>query len=163
MAWTVRACCVLNGLADVPVLVWVVAVAALLAGGRYAQLWWQCRAHRPAEASITRSLGKLYDGLAKYARFHDDGFPDSFEGEEWALAHAFTVRGLPRWGVDDRLVLAYDREARHRLIDFPCVRRGRAVLLATGKVVVVSEEQFEQLLRADDRLRDSLGLESLGV
>ena len=147
---------------QVPVLVWVFGGLLLLAGGRYAQLWLRRRDNQAIERSSIRGLRLLYDGLATFAKFNSGALPATLAGDDWAFAREYTFRAPPRWRFDERLVLAYDREPQHRLIDFPALRPGRAVLLGTGKVVVVSQPQFHQLMNADNRLRETLGLEPLG-
>ena len=149
-------------LADIPALVWVFVAVVVSAGGRYVQLLLQRRRHRGLARSSTRGLRLLYDGLATFAKFNDARLPASLEGDDWAFARPYVYRPTPRWGYDERLVIAYDREPHHRLIEFPTLRAGRAVLLGTGRVVVVSQTQFERLMDADNRLRESLGLEPPG-
>jgi hypothetical protein len=143
----------------IPVVVWVFAGLLLLALARYAQLWVRRSANAAVERDAVRGLRLLYDGLATFAKSNASRWPASLSGDDWAFARDYVVRPTPRWGLDARLVLAYDRIARHRLIEFPALLLGRAVLLGTGKIVVLSQAQFEQILRADDRLREALGLD----
>ena|GEM_PF-2562490 len=147
-------------LAEIPVLVWVFVAVLVSAGGRYVQLLLQRRRHRELARRSTRGLRLLRDGLATFAKFNEAKLPASLEGNDWAFALPYVYRPAPRWGFDERLIIAYDREPHHRLIEFPVLRAGRAVLLGTGRVVVVSQTQFEQLMNADNRLRESLGLEA---
>jgi hypothetical protein len=150
-----------DGLSDIPALVWVVGGLMVAAALRYAQLWARRRRHADEQQGSLRGLRLLYDGLSRFARYNGNAWPASLEGDDWAFARPYVVRALPRWGFDDRLVIAYEREPRHRLIEFPSLRPGRAVLLSTGKVVVLSQPQFEQLMAADSRLRETLGLDPL--
>jgi len=143
-------------LSDVPMLVWVIVGLLLLTGARYVQLRLRRRRNRAVERRSVRGLRLLHHGLTTFARFNDDRVPTSLDGDDWAFARAYAFCPVPRWGFDSRLVIAYDRDARHQLMEFPMLRLGRAVLLATGKIAVVSEAQFEQLLAADKRLRAKL-------
>ena len=62
---------------------------------------------------------------------------------------------------DKRLILAFDDEPRHPLMQFPRLAPGRNVLFADGKVELFAEEAVHQLVVGDNVLRNRLNLPEL--
>ena len=148
----------------IPLLVFGLVLVGLLV--RYVQLrhrlsdseseWMACRTHMLA----------LGQELARYAFSHQGVLPDdlgtvlkvvSDEGSDCQIRY----RHVPELDRDKRLILAYDGEPRHLLMQFPRLAVGRNVLFASGKVELFAEEAVHQLVVGDNVLRSRLNLPEL--
>ena len=85
--------------------------------------------------------------------------------KQWAadvqIKRQFCIRPVTADVDDKRLVVAYDSQARNRVIEFPTVRPARWVLLASGRMMLLAEEAAEKLLHAENGLRQKLDLDQL--
>jgi hypothetical protein len=148
-------------LLQVPLFVWVMVITLTAAGVAYLVLLRRkTRAHPQAEASM-RALREMAAAIGSFAAAHQQRLPDTLEELAPGLAATLVYRPVPRRDLDSRLVVAYDRSPNHLLMDFPALRRGRGTLLLSGRTMVLTEEQLEKLLIADNNLRASLGIEPL--
>lgn len=147
----------------VPVFVWVLGLVGLGGGAWYAHLAVRQAQGRAAGEASLRGLRRLYEAVRSFAETHQKRLPPTLSELAPEMADGFAYRPIPRRDLDDRLVVAYDRQPRHTVIDFPRLRGGRGVLLITGKTIVVTEEQLEKLLHADNALRAKLGLDELEI
>jgi hypothetical protein len=148
-------------LKDIPVVVWLVLAAVALAAVRYVTLLLRRARTAPAAQEALRRLDDALAALRGYAAEHDGALPDSLAGVAPEAAEWIVYRPVPSRAFDERLILVYDRGQPHLLVEFPMLRAGRAVGTLGGKRLILSEQQFEKLLAADNRLRVTCGLEGL--
>lgn len=148
---------------SIPWPIWAIAAAAVLAAVHYARL---ARQHSHGAEAAERSwsrLQMLHASLQAHAEGHVGRFPTTLAELDPDLELMFVYRPIPNRSFDERLIVAYDRVSQHRLLDFPVLRDGRAVLLLGGKRLVFSAEQFEKLVVADNALREQVGLQVLEI
>ncbi|MCP4251354.1 MAG: hypothetical protein GY778_30325 [bacterium] len=144
-------------LIQIPNVALVAVAVVLLMVGRYVQLALRVRHAAGASQVSLDALAATVRDLRAYSADHQGSLPPTPDSVG-PPATGFRYRPVPRWGIDDRLVLLYDSTARHAIMAFPVVRPGFAVYLMGGKTLVVTAEQLDQLLRGDDGLRAQLGL-----
>lgn len=150
-------------LKQIPVLVWLVCAALAVAAVRYATLSIRRLRSAPASREWLGRLQQIVAGLRAYAATHDAALPDSLRAIAPGLAEHFVYRPVPNSKFDERLIVIYDRAPRHVLVEFPMLRAARAVATLGGKTLILSEQQFEKLLAADNGLRVKCGLEPLDL
>jgi hypothetical protein len=143
-------------LQNVPVVVWIVLLAAAAFVGKIAVLYFQQRRSAPIALAAERRLIQAATALRDYAAGHLQRLPESLEAIGVAGSPTLVYRPVARLNLDDRLVLLHDREPTHRVLEFPVLRDGRGLVLCGGRLLVVSEEVFEKLIAADDALRERL-------
>lgn len=115
-------------------------VLLLIAGGAVAHgayRWWTVARGR---AEADRAAQRLRDAA-----------PGS--GDAWIW------RAIPTECAEPLLVVGYERECRHRVLQYPLVQPARHVRFADGRVHLMTESALERTLEADDALRDKLGLQ----
>lgn len=137
---------------------YIVVALAVAVVVQYVRLWLRRRAHQvDADRALDR-LEVLGTQLRDYAARHNQQLPAGLAvlgGEE---SNTVVYRPTPSLTLDPRLILLHDRWATQKLIEFPNLRDGRCVMFCSGRLHVVSQEAFEQLIAADRRLRLKLGL-----
>ena len=146
------------GWGDLPVVIWATAAALILFIAAQVRLILVRRGNRPAAWAAEAELRRFREAIRVFAARHGGRLPTTVEQAAPDLVGVVTYRPTPRLDDDSRLLIAYNRSARHRVSAFPRDRAGRAVLFLNGRIRVVSEEAFEKLIEADDRLRERLGL-----
>lgn len=150
-----------EALKQIPLVVWLVCACLLLVLGRYLALTVQRRRSTAGSGAALDALARVAAALREYAAAHAGALPAKIERVAPRDADGFIYRPVTHEGFDERLIVLYDRLPQHAVLEFPALRPGRAVYLLGGKVVVVSEEQFEKLLAADEALRRRCGLDPL--
>jgi hypothetical protein len=172
-----------NGWSGPSLLFWVLLIAAAAAVLHGLSLGWRRRQHAAIEAEAREAMARAVQlltqvdedgGLCHYSVSNaDSGQPGGADTRDGAASmsetasqvaewpKAIVYRPVPKLGFDPRLVVLYDREPRLLVVAYPRLLPARLVWLAAGRTVVVTEEQFERLMHADDRLRAELGLEEL--
>lgn len=145
-------------MSDVPVFVWLVAVALLAMAGQYVRLYVRYRRHRPASVAAERRLTGAATALRAYADRHLQRLPDRLDEVSAEDLSGVAYRWVPRLTLDGRLIVLHDAGPTHKLLQLPNLRDGRGVVLCNGRLLVISEEAFDKLLHADDALRARLGL-----
>ncbi len=142
----------------VPVVVWVLLLAALFFIAEYLLLRVRQAKHRPTSDAAQQRLTGFAIALRNYARDHLQRLPESLDELNLPDTQAVAYRPIPRLNLDEKLILVHDAAPVHKVIEFPVLRDGRGVIFASGRLHIVSEEVFEKLLAADEALRERLGL-----
>jgi len=150
-------------LKQIPLVVWFGCAAIGVAAIRYAMLLVQRSRRAAASREALRRLGQVVEALRAYAVAHDGALPKSIGGVAPDWERQFVYRPVPGTTFDGRLIVVYDRGAPHALVAFPMLRAGRAAVTLGGKTLVLSEEQLEKLLAADNGLRVACGLEPVDL
>jgi hypothetical protein len=125
----------------VPVLVWVILIAALLLIARYMYLVFA--ASQAAGPDTQPLLAALHRALRRFGDEHGGRMPDSLDDLD--------VAGSLR--ADEKILVAHDAAPTRRVLEFPHLRPARNVLFWSGRVRLVSESAFEKLIEADDAFR----------
>lgn len=137
---------------------WIVIAAVAVFLGRY--IWLQVRlsGSRARSRDAERRLQGLAGALHRHAMDHGGHLPDSVVnlGLEGPIQQCY--RPVPRLDLDPRLILIHDPPGNHLVIEFPSLRPARGVVLCSGRYLVLTEEAFQELLRADAALRERLNL-----
>lgn len=143
---------------NLPLVAWVVLLAGGFFVGEYALLRWRQRRFAGRSLIAERRLVRFATALRNYARDNLQRLPSGLG--ELGLPESETVsyRPVARLNLDPKLVLLHDRRPEHKVLEFPALRDGRAVVFCSGRMLVVSEEVFDKLIAADDALRERLGL-----
>lgn len=71
----------------------------------------------------------------------------------------YVWRDVPAGCDEGKLVLAYEPDGRHKVLQYPVLRPGHHVRFSNGRVHLMTDSALEKTLEADDALRDKLGLE----
>ncbi|MBI4579990.1 MAG: hypothetical protein HY718_09835 [Planctomycetes bacterium] len=150
-----------QGLNAWPIAVWVVAVAAAAFAARFTLLSWWCWQARAEGLAAERRLTEAATRLREYASANLQRLPERLEEALSGSCTHLAYRPVPRLTLDERLILVHDARPTHKLMEFPNLRDGRAVVLCSGRLLVVTEEAFEKLVQADDALRQQHGLEAV--
>ncbi len=110
-----------------------IAAGALFHG---AALWWQVRG---GQAAADRAASALADAAPG-------------DGDAWVW------REIPPDCQEPKLVVGYERDSRHRVLQYPTLPPASHVRFASGAVHLMTTSALERTLDADDGLRDRLGL-----
>jgi hypothetical protein len=145
-------------LSDLPIAAWVMVLAVGLFIVEYGVLRFRQRRSQPEARRSEHRLNRCAEALHRYAERHGGLLPDRLDELGLSETDGIVFRAVPRFDTDRRLILVYDAEPTHQVLEFPRLRAGRAVVFCTGRMVVVTEEAFEKLLRADDALRGEIEL-----
>lgn len=137
-----------------PLLVGAMAVGGLFLLLAYARLLYLRRPHTAAGAEAEADLCRVSRLLEEYARRHEGALPADLASLDASLAERVVYRPVGTASVDPKTLVAFGRTATHRVIEFPFLRKGRAVLFAGGKLRVVTDEVWAKLVEADDRFRE---------
>lgn len=151
-----------QSISEWPIAVWVVLVCVVWFLGRYAVLYRRWRGSRGEALVVERRLAEAASRLRSYATGNAQRLPDRLEEAGPGSGEGIVYRPVPSLTFDERLILLHDARPVRTLLQFPHLRKGRGVILSNGRVLELTEEAFEKLLDADDRLRQSLGLQELG-
>ena len=119
------------------VLLLVVMGGALLHG---VSLLWTVFREQPEVDRCARALAEAQPG----------------QGSDWVW------RFIPDDCDEPKLVLGYDRECRHQIMQYPVLRDAQHVRFAGGRVHLMSQDAIQRTLEADDALRERLDLEPAG-
>lgn len=148
-----------------PILV-LVAVGAGVAA-RLAWLWASMARGAGAAREAEAALGRLHEILRRRAAAAGGLWPetlDEFAPEDWAGLAPLAPESIhyrPGGGGRRLLMRACESRAAHRAIDFPRLVPARHALWSNGQVRLLSEEAFERLLAADNRIREEAGLDPI--
>lgn len=143
-------------LRNVPVAVWILLLAGAAFVGEFAVLYSRRRRFAPRAEEAERRLARVATALRDYAAGHLQRLPVALTELGMPETELLVYRPVERLNRDPRLILLHDREPMHKLLEFPVLRDGRGLVLCSGRLLVVSEEAFEKLIAADDRLRERL-------
>lgn len=139
-----------------PVAVWVLLLAAAAFVAEYIVLLVRKRRSAPEGAAAQRRLAHVATTLKAYAGAHLQALPDSLQELGLPDTDGVAYRPLSRLNLDERLILVHDARPVQKVVEFPRLRDGRAIVFCSGRLLVVTEEAFEKLARADDGLRERL-------
>jgi hypothetical protein len=135
----------------VPVLVWVILIAALLLIARYMYLVFA--ASQAAGPDTQPLLAALHRALRRFGDEHGGRMPDSLDDLDVAGCEDITYRPIASLRADEKILVAHDAAPTRRVLEFPHLRPARNVLFWSGRVRLVSESAFEKLIEADDAFR----------
>jgi hypothetical protein len=161
VAQTTQAPTVWERLAGLPVVVWVAIVGVAAMVLLLVRVAWIVRRNVPEARAAEFDLKQAADALRAYAAEHGGALPGTLSLVVPELADRIVYRPVPAADCDPKLLIAYNKKAAHQVAEFPTTRRGRGVLFLNWRLHVVTDEAFEKLIEADDRLRDKLGLERI--
>jgi hypothetical protein len=135
-----------------PLVLWIAVLAAIALIIRF---WTLRRMLRDGESPSPTD--HLIDVFLSLRRYHQQTGRLPAQLKELPDISPNGLAWRPISGVfDERLLVVHDDEPRRRVIEFPNIRSGRAVLFWSGRTAVVSESAFEKLIAADDALRERL-------
>lgn len=152
----------LDWVRQLPISVWVLFLAGGFFVGDYVYLRVRLARSAGTARAAEQRLARFAAALRHYANDHGQRLPDTLDELGLPEAEAVVYRPIPRLNLDGKLLLVHDRAAAHKVLEFPALRDGRAVVFCSGRMRVVSEEVFEKLMAADDALRERLGLPFAG-
>jgi hypothetical protein len=144
-----------------PLAAWVILIGLGIFVGRYLVLYVHWRRGLRDEQAAEHRLTSAASRLRSYAEKHGQCLPERLENADGAPDDAVAYRPAPSLTLDERLVLLHDARPTRNLLQFPSLRPGRGVVLCSGRILVLTEEAFQQLIAADNRLREKLGLSAI--